>query len=429
MMIAWEGVRSRWENVRSSLWFIPSLLMLVAGIGSVLIPELDHQIADDLTTERRWLFSGSPSAARTILSVIAGSLITVISLLFSITVLTLQQASTQFTPRVIRTFTRDQGSQLVLGVYVATFLYALLVLRQVRGEVAAAGEFVPVIAVTVAIMLAILCLGCLIYFIHHSATLFQAATVIERVHHDLLAAIDRLYPSAIGKAVDDGDAVDLVSFRHKHALGMGQVVPAPCAGFLRSIDEQALAGALPAGSWAIVDLPVGSYLLHGQPLVEIGSVPDGNADIGERLTQAFVIDQERTITQDALFGIRQLVDIALKALSPAISDPTTAEHAIGCLGNALMQLATRPFPSPERIVERGDEGSVTIWLARPTFEDYVEEALGQIERAAREEFHVLRQLKAILVTVARHTEGTRSFVLGRHIERVTSMIEHAPDFT
>jgi uncharacterized membrane protein len=383
---------------------------------ALVLTEVDRGLSREFARERRWLFSGTPSAARTMLSVIAGSLITVISLLFSITMLTLQQASTQFTPRVIRSFTQDRGSQIVLGVYVATFTYAILVLRQIRDSTATGAEFVPVMAVTVAIGLALVCLGLLVYFIHHSATLFQASTVIERVHQELLTAIDQLYPKAIGSAEED---VDLDTFRSRHQHGRTMTVVSASAGYLRAVDDQALVDALARSSWAAVYPQVGSYVLSGEPLVEVDHGSDGTVD-EEQIRQAFVLDRQRTMTQDALFGIRQLADIGLKALSPSVNDPTTAEHAIACLGNALAQLSQRSFPPRERAVTHDDGGSrLVLWMNRPSYAEMVEEAVSQVRQAARGQPHVQRHLLLTLTAVMHQTRGTRTTILRQHLAAIT----------
>lgn len=159
-------LRNLWENVQSSLWFIPTVLVGVAVLVSSLLIEADVALAERDSLLIPWLFSGTADAARTLLSVVAGSLITVISIAISLTIVALVQASAQFTPRVLRQFTASRVNQVVLGTYTATFVYALLVLRTVRnGDEGEA--FVPALAVTSAVGLALLCLALLIFFIHH----------------------------------------------------------------------------------------------------------------------------------------------------------------------------------------------------------------------------------------------------------------------
>jgi uncharacterized membrane protein len=414
-----ERARKTWENVESSLWFIPSIFVSFAIALSFLLPELDRRVVDDISEYRRWIFFGTADAARTVLSAIGGSLITVISLLFSVTVIVLQQATTQFSPRVMRTFTSDRGSQIVLGIYVATFLYALLVLRQIRGEDAAIGEFVPLLSVTASLIFALICVGALIYFIHHIATLLQISTIIESVHEELLAAIDQLYPAQIGEpAVEDVDS--LSEFRERYG-DPATVIAAEQSGFLRSVDESALVDALPAEAWAIVHPHVGDYLIRGTTLVESGGA-EIDDDRRQRVLAALVLDRQRSPTQDALFGIRQLVDIGLKALSPSIHDPTTAEQVISVLGDVLAALAGRAFPPRIRRVERDDRTHV-LWLDRPGFGDYVDASFDQLRGVATGNIHVTLHLLDTIATVARQAPVDRRSSLLAQVEAISDAFE------
>ncbi len=177
-------LRDLLENIAASLWLVPTLLALLAAGLATLTLFLDERVPD-LGGLQPWLFGGTASAARSLLSSIAGSLITVIALAFSSTIVAIQQASSQFSPRVIRNFIRDKVNQLTFGTYVATFVYALLILRQVRDDQSGVGEFVPALSVTCALVLALTCVGLLIYFIHHTASSLQVATITAAVHHDL----------------------------------------------------------------------------------------------------------------------------------------------------------------------------------------------------------------------------------------------------
>jgi len=422
-----ERIRSTWENIEASLWFIPTMFAGFAVLLSVLLPELDRRVADDVGRQREWIFSGTADAARTILSVIAGSLITVISLLFSITVLTLQQASTQFSPRVMRKFTSDRGSQNVLGIYIATFLYALLVLRQIQGEDSPVGTFIPILSVTVAIIFALICMGALVYFIHHIANLLQASTIIQSIQHELLDAIDHLYPAKIGEPVDLNDPHDprddIAAFRSQIEGGnRGTIVGSTSAGYLRSLDESGLAAALPEGAWAIVHAPVGHFVIRGTPLVEVGGVDIADDEQYERLNSAFVLDRQRSLSQDPLFAVRQLVDIALKALSPAINDPTTAEHVISALGDGLARLMVRPFPSRIRVIEH-DGQHHACWINRPRLDEYVAESFDQIRRIATDNVHVTLYLLDTIAAIGPHAPVERWSHLCEQVDAIVEAVQ------
>lgn len=422
-----ESLRKLREDIAASLWLVPVLCGAAAIILSFIVPEIDNWIEQDLEPYRTWIFFGSASAARTMLSVIAGSLITVISLLFSITILTLHQAASQYTPRVIRTFMDDRANQMVLGVYLATFLYSVLVMRRIRGEDSPGAESIPMLAVTFAILLAIVCLMMLVYFIHHSARAFQPSGIMARVHGELLEQVRSLYPSDIGEPLDPEND-DLESFRRLHGRGEHQIMVSDAVGFVRALDEDALSDGLDDGEWAAVLPRVGDFVLRGQPLVEVGGRASPLGPRIERLHAALVIDNERTMSQDAMFGIRQLADIALKGLSPSIHDPTTAEQAISLLGDALVELARRQFPSRVRIVEDGGDEEVkrvVIWANRPIFADYVDEAFSQIRHVARDDVHVTMCLLDTLSMIGRCATGQRFAAVHEQVNEVLRRLDQA----
>lgn len=418
-----ERYRNAWHNIQSSLWFLPAVLGSAAIVLSYFIPRLDNDLPRQIAAHRDWLFYGSPNAARTLLSTLAGSLITVIAVLFSITMLTLQQASSQFTSRVFQNFTKDRGNQWVLGTYIATFLYCILVLRQVRSANGQTDDFVPVLSITLAVILAVVCIALLVYYIHHSASLFQAATVIERVHHDLLDAIDTYYPEAQDRTLPPAND-DLEDFRRIFVHQEGYRIHSEHAGYLRRIDEAAIFRALPAGTWATIHLELGQYVVAESLLLEAGTAIED-----ERVRQirnAFVLDKERTLPQDTLFGVRQLVDIAVKALSPGINDPTTAEHVISCLSDALARLGGREFPSRTRHRSARDgQQQIVLWVNRPEFSDFVESAFAQIRRAARDDVDVTLHLLQMLNAVARQLTDRRAQAIREQVGHVVSQINQS----
>lgn len=423
-----DRFRTLYEDVIASLWFIPVLCAGGAVLLSFIVPEIDRRIEQDLAPYRTWIFFGSADAARTMLSVIAGSLITVISLLFSITIVTLHQAAAQYTPRIIRTFMNDRTNQAVLGIYIATFLYSVLVMRRIRGEDAPGSESIPMLSVTFSILLAVVCLMLLVYFIHHIASEFQPATTIKRVHDEMLREIDTLYPERVGAPSPDADQ-DLDAFRESRSGSTSQIVAADSFGFLRMLDGDALPEALHDGEWAIVLPRVGSYVIEGQPLLEIGC--DGPLE--ERaggLRRAFLLDTERTMSQDAMFGVRQLSDIALKALSPSIHDPTTAEQVISVLGNGLARLSQRSFPARVRLVEEEPDDSasakrVELWTNRPSWEDYVDEAFSQIRRIAQGNVHVTLYLLDTLREVAAIAPSEKCAALREQVHEILWLLDES----
>lgn len=384
-----------WENIRSSLWFVPSLLVVLALVLSSLLIEVDVVLAERKSAVIPWIFSGTADAARTVLSVIAGSLITVISIAFSLTIIALQQAATQFSPRVLRTFTASRTNQVVLGAYTATFIYALLVLRTVRS--ADQGDpFVPALSVTVAVGFALICLGLLIYFIHHMSQALQVSVIIDQIRAELVEHLHTLYPAQIAEPVDDPPPItQVIDDLHGEPTC---VIRSSQTGFVRAVDADALLTApLDGIDWLWVRPQVGEFVPQAAVVAEIAPRDTPTKELTAAIHVAIVIDWERSLHQDPLFGIRQLVDIALKALSPGINDPTTAEYVLQHLGAALGTLATRQFPSPVRTPA---DGGTRVLLSYPTWADYVDAAFSQIRREAEDDLQVTSTLLRVLTHLA-----------------------------
>ena len=408
------------ENISGSLWAVPMALVAVACGLAALLLWID-EVMPALGGLRPWLFGGSASAARDLLAVIAGSLITVVALAFSITIVAIQQASAQFSPRLIRNFMRDRANQTVFGAYLATFVYALLILRQVRTEEGGGDQFVPALSTTLAFLLALLCVGLLIYFIHHTASSLQVSTITEAIRRDLRAGMERLYPTENAASAHPGafPAPRLPDAPPARTLRASQ------AGFLRHVDAEQLLETIPAGVTAVRVRPqVGAYIFEGAPLIDIWGSDSLAREEAEALLSACPVGKERSVQQDLLFGIRQLVDIALKALSPGINDPTTAENCLDHLGDTLAQLAARPFPEPWR---RHEGRGTLLFLNRPDFAALVEAACGQIRREAADDVHVTAYLLTTLEGVAARVEGSeRAGAIRQQAGEVLSALDQQP---
>lgn len=382
-------IKGHWENVTDSLWFVPGICILAITALAVLVPEIDRD------RHYGFLFPGDAGAARAILQVVAGSLITVISLVFSITILVLQQASQQYTPRLIGNFMAFRGVQIVLGFFLGTFVYALLVLRFVQQAEDGTPEYVPEISVIGAILLAVICIGMLVYFIHHTAVSIEVPAVARRIGSQVQDAIGHQYPGS-GEPVDGPD--DLHSFRKRHPNSVPVEVRAIDSGHVRRIDEQLILDAVEHAEWLAIRVTVGVYVHRGDLLFEVGGLDGLDDSRVEKLREAVSIDIERSLHQDPLFGIRQLVDIALRALSPSLNDPTTAEYMLSQLGDVLVELALQPETSR---IRRASTGScvLELWADRKTFDDYVDASFSQIRRMIEDEPHVLLHMLKVIESV------------------------------
>ena len=408
-----------WENLQSSLWLLPGLMALVAALLAFGMLQVDRVVPLDLRLQAPFLFGGTAEAARSLLSVIAGSLATIVALAFSVLIVALNQAAAQFTPRVLRTFMRDRGYQIVLGSYIGTFLYALLVLRQVRGATESAASFVPALSITLAIALTLYCLGLLVYFFHHSAQTLQVAHVLEEVHQETLAAMERLYPHGVGEPAAEREDVLGAPPR-----GERVDVRSETAGFLRAIDVGQLLSTADRSIGLVRIVPrIGAYVPRGATLARVWSTDGLPAGFADTVRGAFVLGTEATMTQDVLFGIRQIADIAIRALSPAVNDPTTAEQALSHLGDLVGELGVRSFPPRLRAA---DGAPTLFWLARPGFGDVVEEAFGQIRREAADDVHVTDYLLDVLALLAERLAGSgRGQAVGEQAREVLAQIDRS----
>jgi uncharacterized membrane protein len=363
-----ERLRSRLRDFLDSLWFTPSLIALAYVALALVLLRADAALGLQTQGPDAWAVGGA-DGARGVLFAIAGTSLSVLSVVFSLTVVVLQIASAQFTPRVMRNLTGDRGTQIVLGVFFGTFTYALLVLRAVRspGEEDGGPGFVPVAAVAVAIVLALVSIGFMIYYINHVARSVQVAVIIQHVTAETQELLNEpLSGEARVHRLPNGQRQALV--------GDGNEVVAAESGYLQAIDAVALLHAAQDPPLTIATAAlVGSFLLSGAPLATVW--PAGRLARGQAaaIRGAFVLGPERTRQQDSELGIRQLADIAVRALSPAINDPTTATLCIDRLGQLLVQAARQE--DTELLV--GEAGGQVL-LRRPGFARLCDVAFTQI---------------------------------------------------
>ncbi len=360
---------------------------------------------------------------------IAGSLITVISIAISLTIVALVQASAQWTPRILRQFTASRVNQVVLGAYASTFIYALMVLRAVRSaDESDSGStirqaFVPALSVTVSLGLALICLGLLIYFIHHIAQSLQVARILDRVRREFVSQLDHLYPQEIGEPVPDSPPASAVQADLGHSEP-SQVIRSEHSGFVRSIDAASLLESVqPPVTWLWVRPQIGDFITYGSILAEYTGSAGADDALAASIRNACILEPERTTTQDPLFAICQIVDIALRALSPGINDMTTAEYALWHLGDMVGRLGTRPFPASER---RAAAGQVILLLSRPSWDAFIAAAFDQIRHASAQDIHVTHTLLAVLADLAsRLPLGPRRAAVSRQVAAVRYALTQA----
>ena len=396
------AVESDWrdESLRTNLWLIPAAESVAAVLLFVLTLSIDRAASHGELTLPSWVISGSPDAARQILSSLAAAIITVVGVVFSVMIVTLTLASSQFGPRMLRTFIRDRSTQLTLGTFVATFFYAMLTLISIGAT------FVPHLSVTIALALTAVDLGVLIYFIHHTATVIQLPEVIASIARDLAQAIDAEADGPAGwSGIGNGAAPDVLRARLDRD---GREVTAPASGYLRFVRHVTLV-RIAAEYDAVIRLQhrPGHFLMHGHAMATVWP-PEVADKISRRLERVHITGPLRTLSQDIAFGIDQLVEIAIRALSPAVNDTFTALTCIDWLGDSLSKIAVSWHP---RTFHRDGNGEIRLITAPVSYERLVQRSFEKIRQAAGGMPAVLiRQLDALhkIMTVA---PASRSQVL------------------
>ncbi len=423
-------MRFLWGRLNSSFWFVPALLTAASFLLFGLTQYLD-QVFVASVSGLPLVFSGGADAARSVLSSISGAIITVTATSFSLAIVVLQLASAQYTPRVMQSFLADRGVQVVLGTFVGTFAYSLLALRIIRTPTGATESFVPVISLTIAVLLALVCVGLLIYFIHHIADLIQSSTVVQSAHRDSLRAIETLEsldnPGELGNGEEAGDDPPFPP-------GEPVVLLSRQSGYVQYLEIGTIADALGGSTGrsgsedgaAFVDIPFGPgfFVSAGMPIARLwtgdGSEPDDRVE--EKVRGSLILGKERSFQQDFAFGLRQLSDIALLGLSPGVNDPTSAMQAMDRIEAILVYLGEKRLPRRLYEYEAADR-RVTVRVDRYSFDDVVGLGLDQIRRSAFTSGQVAvldrfleivdRALRANTVPERRHSLWERALAVAR----------------
>ncbi|WP_414513910.1 DUF2254 domain-containing protein [Nostoc sp. PCC 9305] len=397
-----------WDQLHSSYWFIPAVMAVVATALAFTMLNLDRTGKVDI--DYWWIYTGGADGARSLLGSVAGSMISVAATAFSITIVALQLAASNFGPRLLRNFMQDTGNQVVLGTFIGTFIYCLLVLRTIHGEGDGYEQYVPQLSVTVGTLLAIISIGVLIYFIHHASTIIQASHVIENVSEDLHSAIKRLFPERIGHGEPE------------HSLGIEEIpmsfekealpIRANDTGYLQAIDNGELM-EIACKHNLLIRLKVrpGKFLIQGSDLALVFPGKKVNKKLTKQINDAFILGKERTEQQDIEFPIDQLVEIALRAISPGINDPFTAIRCIDRISAGLCHLVQRDFPSPYRY----DKNKKLRFIAEGVdFQGLLDRAFNQIRQYGKSDAGVTIRLLEAIATIATYTKNSKYQVSLRH---------------
>lgn len=399
-----------WDSIRTSFWFLPSLMAFGAMLLAAGTITLDAAIAGAWMAQ--FAYAGDADGAAEVMSTIAGSMITIAGVVFSMTLVALTLASSQHGPRLLSNFMSDKPNQVVLGTFIATFIYCLLILRTIRG-----GEdpFVPHLSVTTGVLFALVSLGVLIYFIHHVAMSIQADEVIARVNRDLLRGIDRLFPTDIGQAQPgeaSADSQPPATFDQDAGT-----ISANGDGYLQRIDPDKLLRLAMRDHLVLrLERQPGHYVVKDRPLVSVWPAHKITEALVTEVNNAMVLGHQRTAAQDLEYLLNQLVEVAVRALSPSMNDPFSAIVCVDRLGSALYRLAQREMPSAYRYDDDHQLRLITLPMTLPRLLDV---AFNKIRHYGRTSVAVTERLLetfAILAEVAVRPADQRALI--RHADMV-----------
>lgn len=405
-----------WGEMRSSFWFMPSLMVASSIAFAILLIEADSEGSDQWLSQWPLMFGVSAEGTRQMLSTLAGSMMTVMGITFSMTLLALVLASGQYTSRILRNFMRSRVTQATLGVFASIFVYCLLVLRTIRSGVE---EFVPSLAVFFAVAMSLGGIGILIYFIHHIASSIQASNIIASITHETNAAIDRLLPKKLERETDiDEDQNQVLESLDERTW---YPVPAAKSGYIQSVDINTLL-RLAGDNRTIVRMErgIGAFAVQNTALVSLALTYPPAQNTIAALNDAYSIGHHRTVEQDPAFGIRQIVDIALKALSPAVNDTSTAVMCVDYLTAIMARLTSRQFPPSHRY-----EGeTLRVVAIVPNFEELLVDAFDQIRSSAEVNIAILMRMLGAIDTIGNLTiRHHHLLALNEQLQRIAELAD------
>jgi uncharacterized membrane protein len=391
------------ERLRDNLWFVPGLIILGSMAAAWVMPRvdvlLDRTNGDEAIDPL--LFQGDAENARLVLTTIASSMITVAGVVFSITIVALQMASSQFGPRLLRNFVRDRGNQFVLGIFLGTFLYCLLVTRRIYSADSAGVNVVPAASVTFGVMMAVLSLGVLIYFVHHVAIAIQAPVVVANVAAEMHGSFEDIFPGGVGEPCRERN--ETVERRSEAIQRSGGMAAATSTGYLQSIDGESLLTIAGDRDVCIrLARRPGQFVMFGLPVAHVEPADRCDESLVRKINAALVIGARRTAVQDPEFGVWQLVEVAMRALSPGIFDPHTAMNCVDLIGSGLAHLAQHEMPCPYRC---DDRGAVRVIAYPPRFAGIVDAGITPLRQVAADNLAVILRILEMIEAVAQRVRS------------------------
>lgn len=404
----------RRENLRTNLWLVPTILTLAAGALFVVTDVIDHAAHRGSITLPAWVTLGGADAGREVLIGAAALVITVAGVVFSVTIVVLTLASQQFGPRMLRNFIRDLGTQVSLGAYVATFVYSVLALGSIGGG--GPRPFVPHVSIAVCLALLLVDVVVLIYFIHHIATMIQLPHVIAGIAGDLREAIVVQSSQAPAQAGSDLNSSEFVDLSRK-LRDEGRMVSASASGYLQVVRHELLVDIASANDCSIELLyRPGHFVTEGLPLARVW--PERAApQVSAALARSHVAGPHRTLSQDSVFAIDQLVEIAIRALSAAVNDTFTALTCIDWLTDGLCHITRAPSPEG---VHRDASGAIRLIELPASYSRTVDRAIDKVRQAGRGMPAILiRQMDGMAKVLSECKTSEQHSVIMRQVEMIS----------
>ena len=406
------------EDLRTSYWFLPSLMAFTAVLLASAMIWIDTHVGSGWMDGLPWLYAARPNGARQVLSAIGGSMITVAGTVFSVTIASVVFASGQYGPRLLSNFMSDRGNQVTLGTFIATFVYCLLVLRTIRSpEESASAAFVPNLALLVAVGLALCSIAVLIFFIHHVPSKLHINHVIEDVGVRLIDQIDARFPECLGEPRPTDGAPPA-------APEARTVITARKTGYLQVIGDETLLHLATRNDLVVRLLhQPGDFVHVGRVMAQAWPPERCGQETTDALAAAFAVGSRRNALQDLRFLIDELVEIAARALSPGVNDPFTAATCLDWLGAALSDLCRRDLPSPLR---EDEAGALRVIAPPVTFEQFIERSFGALMQYCATDMVAALAFIDVLADVAQDcTDPTRRARITGYVDQIVVLAEHS----
>lgn len=425
-------IYNTWETIKSSFWFIPGIMILASVLASIITLELDHQYQYEIIVQSLYIKKDSlldnfltvgPEGARAVLTTVAGSMITVAGVTFSVTIVALTLAASQFGSRLLRNFMQDKSTQFVLGSFNSAFVYCLLVLRSIQSG--QNGTFVPSISVNLAVVLAIVNVAILIFFIHHISVSLKAESVINTVYNSLKGDVDRIFSDISTTGKDNSNDACLAEdwqpderYRNERELTAAQ------DGYLQAIDYATLMDIGTEHDLVIqLHCKPGDFAVADGCVATVRSVSGLDKEQLEEITAAYIYGKQRTPEQDIEYAIHQLVEVAVRSLSPGINDPFTAISCVDYLSAILCLLAQKKFPCSQCV---DSQGEVRLTLKPVKYGDLLDSAFNQLRQHSRASVAVTIRLMEAFERIAECLkDDAQKAELARHVK----MLWRASNYT